>query len=181
MSMIDAPSAFQLPPALSAQGYTLRPETEDDVPFLLRLYGSTREEELAQAQGWSAEMKQAFIAQQFQAQRHHYKTQIPNCSYQVIERDGAPVGRLYLEERVTQLHITDIALMPEARGQGVGQAMLEALIESARARGKALGIFVEKFNPALRLYRRLGFVEIQDAEVYLEMERPLDDAPAPVS
>ena len=177
----DTPPAFQLPAALLSLGYRLRPETEDDTPFLFRLYASTREAELAQVIGWSAEQKLAFLGQQFTAQRHHYKNFIPNCLYQVIEHDGVPVGRLYLEERVTQVHITDIALMSEARGKGVGGAIVEALIEHTNARGKGLGIFVEKFNPALRLYRRLGFVEVADADVYLEMERPCDGTETRVS
>lgn len=177
----DPPPAFQLPAALLSQGYTLRPETEDDTPFLFRLYASTREQELAQAIGWSAEQKLAFITQQFQAQRQHYRNFIPNCSYQVIEHDAVPVGRLYLEERVTQVHITDIVLLPEMRGNGAGTAMLKALIGFAHARGKGLGIFVEKFNPALRLYRRLGFVEIGDSDVYLEMDCPVEATETPVS
>jgi len=48
--------------------------------------------------------------------------------------------------------------------------MLEALQQTAQASGRGLGMFVEKFNPALRLYRRLGFTEVADHEVYLEME-----------
>ena len=36
------PPAFSLPAALASQGYALRPESEDDIPFLLRLYASTR-------------------------------------------------------------------------------------------------------------------------------------------
>ena len=43
----------------------------------------------------------------------------------------------------------------------------------------AAGIFVEKFNPALRLYQRLGFTEVRDVGVYFEMERVRD--PVPVS
>ena len=35
---------------------------------------------------------------------------------------------------------------------------------------------VEKYNPALQLYRRLGFTDVADHEVYLEMEwRPQGD------
>ena len=92
-----------------------------------------------------------------------------------------PVGRLYLEERVTQIHITDIVLLPEMRGNGAGTAILEALIAFAHARGKAMGIFVEKFNPALRLYRRLGFVPIGDGEVYIEMDCPVQGGDSAVS
>jgi ribosomal protein S18 acetylase RimI-like enzyme len=172
MTTLLTPLAFQMPAALFSRGFTLRSEREDDVPFLQRLYASTRTEELAQAP-WSEEQKQTFLAHQFAAQRQHYRTQINDCLFQVIEKDGAPTGRLYLQWRETQLHVVDIALLPDARGQGVGTLLLEALIAAAADAGRALGIFVEKFNPALHLYRRLGFVEIGDTGVYLEMERPL--------
>jgi ribosomal protein S18 acetylase RimI-like enzyme len=163
------PPAFSLPAALASCGYTLRPETEDDAPFLLRLYASTREQELA-AMPWSDEQKQAFLESQFAAQRHHYRTYIPACSFEVITLGGAPAGRLYLEPRRTQLYIVDIALMPARRGHGVGSAIMRALQATAQASGRGVGIMVEKFNPALRLYRRLGFTEVADHEVYLEME-----------
>lgn len=169
MTSAQAPPVFSLPAALVAQGYALRPESEADIPFLMRLYASTREEELRPVP-WSAEQKQAFLESQFAAQRHHYYTYIPTCAFDLIERDGVPVGRLYVEARRTQMHIVDIALMPEARGQGLGTAILQALQAAGRAQGKGVGIMVEKFNPALRLYRRLGFAQVADHEVYLEME-----------
>ncbi len=89
----------------------------------------------------------------------------------MIEQHGVPAGRLYLDVRTTRLHIVDIALSPAWRGQGVGTALLEGLHATGRSCGKNVSIFVEKFNPALRLYQRLGFAEIADTDVYLEMER----------
>jgi ribosomal protein S18 acetylase RimI-like enzyme len=169
VTSVQTPPAFSLPAALLSQGYALRPETEADIPFLLRLYASTRKDEL-KVVPWSEEQKQAFLSSQFRAQRHHYRTYIPHCAYDVIECDGAPVGRLYLEPRQTQLYIVDIALLPEHCGRGLGTAILTALQAAARAQGKGVGIMVEKFNPALRLYRRLGFADVADHEVYLEME-----------
>lgn len=163
------PPVFALPAALLSQGYALRAETDDDLPFLMRLFASTREQELA-PMPWSAEQKRAFLAGQFNTQRHHYRTYIANADYQVLEHNGAGAGRLYLDMRQTNLHIVDIALMPAWRGKGLGTAILTALQETGRARGIAIGIFVEKFNPALRLYRRLGFTKIADHDVYLEME-----------
>jgi ribosomal protein S18 acetylase RimI-like enzyme len=163
------PAAFTLPAALLSQGFALRPETEADIPILLQLYASTREEELARVP-WSAEQKQAFLASQFQAQRRHYRSYFPDCAFDVIEQHGEPAGRLYLEVRQTQLHIIDITLLPAWRRQGIGTAILEALQAAGRASGKGVGIMVEKFNPALQLYRRLGFTDIADHGVYLEME-----------
>ena len=78
--------------------------------------------------------------------------------------------------RLTQLHILDIALLSDWRGRGVGTAILEALQAAGRLSGKGVGIMVEKLNPALRLYRRLGFADIADHEVYLELEWRPDGA-----
>jgi ribosomal protein S18 acetylase RimI-like enzyme len=169
VTTVQAPPAFTLPAALVSQGFALRPETDADIPFLMRLYASTRADELAPIP-WTDEQKQAFLAQQFQAQRLHYRNTIEGCVFDILEQRGEPAGRLYLDARQTQLHIVDIALMPDWRGQGVGTAILEALQATGRAQGKGVGIFVEKFNPALRLYRRLGFTDISDHGVYLEME-----------
>jgi len=36
--------------------------------------------------------------------------------------------------------------------------------------GKALGIHVEKFNPAMKLYERLGFKPVEDQGIYLLMQ-----------
>ena len=181
MTQSNTPSAFRLPAALSSRGFALRPELDGDVPFLMQLYASTREAELAPVTAWSAEEKRAFLAQQFAAQRHHYRTMLPNCTFEVIEQDGVPAGRLYLEEHDSQVHVVDIVLVAASRGQGVGTAILRALIDHAAARGRGVGIFVEKFNPALRLYRRLGFTEIDDTGVYLEMKRPFDGASSGVA
>ena len=169
MTTSSAPATITLPAALVSQGFALRPETDADIPFLMRLYASTREEELAPVP-WTPEEKQAFLAGQFQAQRQHYRSHYDGCAFDVLTWRGEPAGRLYLDARPSRLHIVDIALMPEWRGQGVGTALLKALQAAGRANGKGVGIFVEKFNPALRLYRRLGFTDVADREVYLEME-----------
>lgn len=169
MTSVQAPPAFVLPAGLVSQGFSLRPEADVDIPFLVQLYASTREEELRLAP-WSEAQKQAFLVSQFQAQRHHYRTYIPCCSFDILEHGGEPIGRLYLEPRQRRLHVVDIALMPQWCGRGVGTAIFEALMDAGHAQGKVIGIMVEKFNPALRLYRRLGFVKIADHEVYLEME-----------
>lgn len=177
MSVGEAAPGFVLPASLASQGLRLRPETDGDLPFLMQLYASTREDELRPVP-WSAEQKQLFLASQFGAQRHHYRTHIADCAFDVLEQGGERIGRLYLDARAARLHIVDISLMPEWRGKGLGTALLTALMDTGRAQGKAIGIMVEKFNPALRLYRRLGFSEIGDHEVYLEMEWRPEQAPA---
>jgi RimJ/RimL family protein N-acetyltransferase len=160
--------SFDLPPALRRAGFSLRPEQDADIAFLFTLYASTREAELAIAP-WPPEQKQAFLESQFAAQRHHYRTYFPDCLFAVLEQAGAPVGRLYLDERPNAIEMVDIALLPAWCGQGTGSAIIQAVMRMAEGAGKGVGIFVEKFNPALRLYQRLDFQEIEDHGVHLEM------------
>lgn len=179
VAFVDSlPSVAKIPPDLTERGYALRMEEESDVPFLRALYASSRERELAVVEGqWSAEQKQAFCDQQFAMQRHHYRTQIADCRFMVIERDGVPIGRLYLQERETRFQLVDITLMSQERNRGFGGRLLVVLIDRAHARGKGVGLFVESYNPALALYRRLGFVQQRETPMYLELECLPDSAP----
>lgn len=155
--------------AAKALGISFRPIREEDLPFLCAVYASTRTEELARS-GWPAEMQQQFLAQQFEAQHRHYQRHYPDAEWLVIERGGEAVGRLYMEEWPSQTRIIDISLLPEARGGGAGEAILRDLMRDAAGKGKRVSIHVERENPAMRLYLRLGFVAVEQQQVYDRME-----------
>jgi ribosomal protein S18 acetylase RimI-like enzyme len=54
-----------------------------------------------------------------------------------------------------------IAIVEEARGQGQGTALLKALVALAQEKGvPALSLSGEVDNPAIELYRRVGFREV---------------------
>lgn len=150
---------------------TLRPVAPDDEAFLYRVYASTREEELA-AVDWGEAQKAAFLRQQFDAQSRHYREYYPEATFDVILADGRPAGRLYVARWPEEIRIVDIALLPEHRDRGIGTHLLNALISESEESDKTLSIHVERFNPALRLYGRLGFHKTADKGVYLLMERP---------
>ena len=147
---------------------TLRPVRSGDEGFLLSVYASTREEELAQVD-WSEDQKQAFVLQQFRAQDRHYREHYTGAEYLVIEVEGEPAGRLYVVRWDDEIRIMDIALLREFRNRGIGSHLLGGLIEESRRSGKPLTIHVERFNPALALYQRLGFKPVEDEGVYLLM------------
>jgi ribosomal protein S18 acetylase RimI-like enzyme len=161
-----------MPPALAAQGFALRSEREADLPFLRRLYVSTRWEELAIITQWSDAEKVAFLESQFGFQRHHYLTYYAATDCAILEQHGVPAGRLYIDRQVKTLLVVDISLLPDWRRHGIGTALLQAVIAEARAAGKSVTISVEKFNPAQRLYRRLGFREVAEEGVHWVMECP---------
>jgi len=148
---------------------SLRPITPEDNSFLAGVYASTRAEELA-ITGWSEEDKAVFCRRQFDAQSAHYRENYPGASLQIIERNGVSIGRLYVAHWEREIRIMDIALAPESRGSGIGTKLLRGLQEEARSASKSLTIHVERFNPALRLYERLEFKQVEDKGVYLLME-----------
>jgi GNAT superfamily N-acetyltransferase len=57
-------------------------------------------------------------------------------------------------------------LLPEYRRHGAGAVLLRDLMDEAAAAGKDVSVLVEKFDPAMRLYRRLGFVTEEDKGAY---------------
>ena len=147
----------------------VRPVTLEDDSFLAGLYASTRADELA-VTGWSEEDKVLFCRRQFDAQTAHYRENYPGALLQIIESDGVSIGRLYVAHWEREIRIMDIALLPEHRGARVGTQLMRALQNEAHSAGKTLTIHVERFNPALRLYERLGFKMVEDKGVYLLME-----------
>jgi ribosomal protein S18 acetylase RimI-like enzyme len=146
-----------------------RPARDDDEPFLLLVYASTREEELAPVP-WSDEEKAAFVAMQFAAQTAHYAQHYAGMTSDVILVDGEPAGRLLVARWREEIRIVDITLLPAFRGRGAGSELLAELMDEATEMGKRLSIHVERNNRALGLYQRLGFVPVGETGVYLRME-----------
>jgi ribosomal protein S18 acetylase RimI-like enzyme len=85
----------------------------------------------------------------------------------IAEHDGIPLGAawarqyspdeqplFYVDSRTPEI---TIAVKPDARGQGIGGTLIEALFAEARRRGIGLCLNVRHDNPARRLYERAGF------------------------
>jgi ribosomal protein S18 acetylase RimI-like enzyme len=152
---------------------SLRPIDAADQAFLQRLYASTREREMA-CSGWPVAAIAEFLQQQFMLQQRYYQQHFPDGEFWLIERGGQAIGRLYLFWGETTLQLIDISLLPEHRGAGLGSALLGEWLARATTRGLAVGLHVEADNPALHLYRRLGFEVVGDNGIYLAMRKPAD-------
>ena len=158
----------------SAGTPSLRPVGDADREFLSRLYASTRAAEMALVD-WSDEQKQAFLQMQFHAQSSHYAEHFPKASFDIIEMGGESIGRLYLDEREDALHVLDIAILPEFQGRGIGGGYLRSIMDLAAASDRDVTIYVESNNPAMSLYRRLGFERVKDEGVYWFMRWTAQD------
>jgi RimJ/RimL family protein N-acetyltransferase len=147
---------------------TKRPIENDDLPFLQHLYGTTREMELA-AVNWCDDEKMTFIAQQFQAQHHHYTTYYHDATFEILLLNSQPIGRLYVHRNPSEIRIMDIALLPTHCNQGLGSYLIKQLMAEAKAHNQKVTLYVEPYNPALRLYQRLGFQYVEQNGVYYLM------------
>jgi len=139
---------------------TLRPVQDSDDTFLLKVYGSTRSQELALVP-WTPEQKKQFVRAQFEAQKMHYAAEHLGAAHTVIYINGEPGGRLYLDRSAEAFHILDVTLLPEYRNSGAGSLLVRQIMAEAAQAGKPVSIFVETFNPSLRLFQRLGFTAVQ--------------------
>lgn len=107
---------------------------------------------------------------QFEAQHRYYHEQFIDARFDVIEQSNQSIGRLYVDRRAEEIRIIDIALLPECRGLGIGKYLMCELLEEASSKGLRVTIHVEHNNPAMHLYKRLGFQHIHDEGVYYFMQ-----------
>ena len=138
-----------------------------DDDFLRALYTSTRVD--LEVVDWSHEQRVAFCSWQWAAQRTGYRSQHPHASDSIVEMDGVPVGRLLIDESSDVTYVVDVALVPEARGRGLGTTLLEGVQATARERRQRVVLHVEGTNPARRLYARLGFTVVAEQHPYVEL------------
>ena len=144
-----------------------RQATPDDADFLRQLFFVVRAPEF-EAGGLFGSQLEMLLAQQYQAMRTYYDQEYAAAEYVILESGGQPIGYEATID-IGTFHLLDIALMPEYRGQGIGTARMKNLQDRAIAMSKPLTLTVEVFNPALRLYERLGFVVTESAQIYQRM------------
>lgn len=170
------------PEQLTDMNYTvtLRGASDADEEFLYRVYAGTRADEMALVP-WTQEQKDSFLRMQFEAQRQAYAKQFPGAEHSVVLIDEQPVGRVWIARTDEEIHLVDIAILPEHQNSGIGTYLLHQLIAESEKTAKTLRHTVYKFNAgAQRFYERLGFSQAGDAGMYLHMERlpaPLNSRP----
>ena len=148
---------------------TLRPSRPEDRDFLFSVYASTRVDEMAMVP-WDDAQKAGFLDQQFGAQTAYWDEQYPEAERSIVEIDGAPAGRFYVQHWPKEIRLVDIALLPAFRRHGAGTELIQRLFSEASQRNVPLTIHVEIFNPARALYERLGFSSRGERGMYMLME-----------
>ena len=119
-----------------------------------------------------------FIEEQAIPEAEEWDAEDATCLHLLAEDDTGPMGCARLIARGSTAKIGRVAVMPRARGTGLGRRIMEAALQEARAEG-----FTEARLEAqvgvIGFYERLGFVaegaEYDDGSGILHrvMRRPL--------
>lgn len=145
----------------------LRPASAADLPLLTRMLGLAAD----WREGASARSEEALLADPHLRRYVESWPRAGDAGVVALDHSSRPVGaswfRFFTSTEPGYGFVdgatpeVSIAVDAGARGRGVGEALLRELIRSARARGvDAVSLSVERDNPALRLYERVGFEPI---------------------
>lgn len=99
------------------------------------------------------------------------------CYIFVLRTPDCPVAAFCAFWRVAeQIHINNLAVLPELRGHGLGSRLLaDVMAESARMGAESATLEVRRSNTAaLRLYAKAGFIEAGVRRNYYT--QPVEDA-----
>ncbi len=136
---------------------TLRARTEDDVEVLYRL---AAELDTWEERGPASPAPLTRAAYDAKLER---SDESDGTARFVIEVEGLPVGSIGLfgEDELARHAGIGIALLPEARGRGIGTAAIEQVVEFAFVRRNLRRLHLEAIASnvgAIRVYEKAGFV-----------------------
>lgn len=168
------PAVAAARPALA--GLAARPTTLADQAFLRELYATTRADEM-RAVGWPAPRARSFLDQQFDFQQRRQRELHPDAAFLLLLARQQPVGTLAWRpggrgSPAAPATLVDLALMPSARGRGIGTALLALLGSAADAAGWPIELQIDRNGRALGLLQRHGFVAEGDDSLNLRLRRP---------
>ncbi|MBD2386865.1 GNAT family N-acetyltransferase [Cylindrospermum sp. FACHB-282] len=141
----------------------------EDEPFIFQLYASRWVEHL-ENWGWNLEQQEKFLRFQFQAQQHSYQFKFPDREHRIVLKANQPIGNILIISNANYICLADIALLPCYRNQGIGTLLIRNLLTEAANSRKPVHLQVERLNPAIHLYERLGFLKTEDTGTHFIME-----------
>jgi GNAT superfamily N-acetyltransferase len=153
----------------NAQAISVRPVTAGDEELLLEIYQSSRGDDL-RGLGWTEDRIREFLGMQYEAQQRFFESEYKRAADEIILWEGKPAGRLIVERREHEIRCIDVALLPEHRNRGIGTLLIQRLQAEATREKKPLRLQVIRFNRAVNLLERSGFVRISETGTHFQLE-----------
>ena len=131
--------------------------------------------------GWTTEQQDWFLQMQFEARQRSYTAAYPNAVDHILYMGSTPIGRMLVDRQPDGLHLIDLALLENHRNRGIGSELIGKLQKECAKEGWTMHLQVLKSNPAIQLYRRMGFQESEADAMYLRMVWTLNVRPERLS
>lgn len=110
------------------------------------------------------------LRMQYEAQKTSYQNRFPQALHEIVILQGLRVGRIMTGIENESLHLIDISLLPNFRGQGYGTQLLRELQSYAMNHKIPITLQVAQENPAKYLYEKCGFKMINNIIPYITMK-----------
>ena len=147
----------------------LQSSGEEYNDFIYQLFRTLKVEEL-NALDWPRQFFDLILPMQFKAHESHYRNNFPDAGDFIILKDSIPVGRIIIDKSGSFIHLIEICVLPEFRGQGIGTTVITKLLKEGEILGKSVRLQVAHNNRAIKLYEQLGFSDINCTKTHHQME-----------
>ena len=107
---------------------------------------------------------------QFDAQTTYWDEQYPDAERSIVEIDGAPAGRFYVQRWPKEIRLVDIALLPDFRGAAREPSSFEGSSPKLALPEGPSRSTSRSSTRARALYERLGFSPKGEQGMYVLME-----------
>jgi ribosomal-protein-alanine N-acetyltransferase len=158
-----------------AEPIIVREAQTDDIPFLRAMIWEALSASPVFLSHWGVEAIQRHEEQYWSGWMAH-----PDPAFIVLDGNGRKLGAILLKpsdpDNPAAGWRISMGLEADARGQGIGQRLIERAVEFARADGKRyVNLLVDPTNSrAIALYRRTGFVDVGMRDNVIEMRVSFD-------
>lgn len=136
--------------------YELRPATAQDYLWCKTIGHEGLRPYIEQIRGWHQT-----------AEDEGFKQHWNEADIKIISYHGNNAGYLKLERYPDHLYLDGLYLASDFRSKGLGQ---QVLVDLLAAESLPIRLTVFRNNPAQRLYKRLGFIVVEETGHSLKME-----------
>ena len=112
------------------------------------------------------------------AQEISFEEQWQAPQVRIIMFGGRDVGWLQTITQQAELFIAQLFVDRKFQRRGIGTEVMDRLMAEASRLNQAVGLSVVKINPAVRLYKRLGFQITDEDDRKFQMRRAPDNPSA---
>ena len=137
-----------------------RPCTDDDSELVYELKKAALGPYVEKTWGWD----EGF-------QREYHERDFDPLKLQILRSETQDIGVLSATDCKDHIELNEIYIGPKFQGRGTGSAIIQEILELAKARSIPVKLQFLKVNPVRALYERHGFQIISEKDTRFLMEQ----------